>query len=203
MWMQQKRVWDNKKKYSDPFLGFPIPISLLDSRSPGSREGGAPALSGPEMIALHGPPPRNNESIHLGASLANPNTIAVDDDEGGGFEEVLDLYRGAVQGSTLSMELELAVGGDAGLVGVGWETASSLEVSVGCGSGEPQESRIRTLAEYRRVVEAEKAVSPDPINATIRDYHSMAVPVRSFSANVFSKRGSSPCSMRSYNRWST
>ena len=51
--------------------------------------------------AFHGPPPRNNESVHFGERPANPNVIAMGDDEDGGFEEVLDLCRGAVQGSTL------------------------------------------------------------------------------------------------------
>jgi len=158
MWMQQRRVWDDRGGYSDPFVGCRIPISLLDDRSSSSGEGGIPTQSQPEMIALYGPPPRNNESTHLGERLVNPNTTAVDDNEDAGFEEVLDLYCGAVQGSTLSMELELAVGGDAGL-GVSWEAASSLEVSIKHGSGEPREPRVCTLAEYRQVVKAKKVVS--------------------------------------------
>ena len=159
MWMQQKRVWGDRGGYSDPFLGLPIPTSTLGSRSSSLHEGATPAQPAPEVIALYGPLPRSNESTHLGERLANPSAITVDDDEDGGFGEVLDLYRGAVQGSALWMELELAVGGDAGLTGVSWEAASSLEISIGGGSGEPQEPRIRTLAEYKRVVEAEKAVS--------------------------------------------
>ena len=158
MWMQQKRVWDDRGGYSDPFVSRPIPISLLDDRSLSSGEGGTPAKSQPKMIALYGPPPRYSESTHLGKRLTNPNTIEVDNNRDAGFEEVLDPYRGAVQGSTLSMELEVAVGGDAGL-GVRWEVASSLEVSIGSGYGEPREPRISTLAEYRQAVEAEKVVS--------------------------------------------
>ena len=159
VWMRQKRVWLNRKGYYDPFLGFPILGSLLDTESSSSCEEDTPAPSRPETITLYGPPPRNNELIHLGERLANPNTIVVDDDEDGGFEEVLDLYRAAVQGSALSMELELAAEGDPELMGVSWEAASSLEISIGHGSGEPPESRIRTLAEYREVVEAENVVS--------------------------------------------
>ena len=155
MWMQQKRVWGDRGDYSDPFLGLPIPISSFDTGSSSSREGAAPVRSGPEMIALYGPVSRNNESIHLGEGLANPKGVGLDGDEGCGFGEVLDLYRGAVQGSALSMELELAVGGDAELTGVGWGIAGSLEVSIDRG---PQELRIRTLAEYERVVKAENAV---------------------------------------------
>ena len=129
MWMQQRRIWDDREGYSDPFVGRRIPISLLDDRPSSSGQGGIPTQSQPEMIALYGPPPRNNESTHLGERLTNLNATAVGDSEDAGFEEVLDLYRGAVQGSTLSMELELAVGGDAGL-GVSWEAAGSLEVSI-------------------------------------------------------------------------
>ena len=166
MWMQQKRVWDNLGGYSDPFLCLPIPTSLLNIKSLGSWEGVATVQSGLEATALYGPPSRINESTRLGESLTNPNIIVLDDDEDGGFEQVLDLYRGAVEGSTLSMELELAVGGDAGLIEVDWETASSLEVSVErrsstpAFSGEPQGSRIRTLVEYKKVVEAEKVSPP-------------------------------------------
>ena len=159
MWMQQKRVWCNCGGYSDPFLGSPVPAPLLDSRSSSPCEGATPAQSRQEIFALYGPPSRNNESIHLGERLTNPNTIAADDEEDGGFEEVLDLYRGAVQGSALSMELELTAKSDVELMGVGWEAASSLEVGIRDGSGGPRESRTRTLAECRRVVEVEKVVS--------------------------------------------
>jgi len=158
MWKQQKRVWDNRGGYSDPFVSRHICISLLDDRPLSSGEGETPAQLEPEMVALYGPPLRKNESTHLGERLTNPGATEVDDDGDAGFEEVLDLYRGAVQGSALSMELELAIGGDAGL-GVSWEAASSLEVSIKRGSGEPRESRIFTPAEYGRVVEAEKVVS--------------------------------------------
>lgn len=158
MWMQQRRIWDDREGYSDPFVGRRIPISLLDDRPSSSGQGGIPTQSQPEMIALYGPPPRNNESTHLGERLTNLNATAVGNNEDAGFEEVLDLYRGAVQGSTLSMELELAVGGDAGL-GVSWEAAGSLEVSIRHGSRKPRESRVCTLAEYRRIVEAKKVVS--------------------------------------------
>ena len=166
MWMQQKRVWNVLGGYSDPFLLSPTPISLVDARPSSSYGGATAAQPVPGIIALYGPPSRNNESTRLGESLTNPNVIVLDDDEDGGFEQVLDLYRGAVEGSTLSMELELTVGGDAGLIEVGWETASSLEVSVErrsstpVFSGEPQGSRIRTLAEYKKIVEAEKVSPP-------------------------------------------
>ena len=156
MWVQQKRVWCNRGGYSDPFLGSPIPGSLLDSKSLSSCEGATPAQSGPGIFALYGPPSRNNESIHLGERLTNPSTIAADDEEGGGFEEVLDLYRGAVQGSSLSMELDLVVGSDAEFMGVGWEAASSLEVGIKDGFGG---LRTRTLAQCRRVAEVEKVAS--------------------------------------------
>ena len=166
MWMQQKRVWNELGGYSDPFLCLPIPTSLLNIKSSSSCGGVATVKSGLEAAALYGPPSRNNESTRLGESLTNPNVIVLDDDEDGGFEQVLDLYRGAVEGSTLSMELELTVGGDAGLIEGSWEAASSLEVSVERRSfaaeffGEPQESRIRTLAEYKQLVEAEKMPLP-------------------------------------------
>ena len=158
MWKQQRRVWDDQGGYSDPFVSRRIHISLLDDRPSSSGEGETPAQLEPEMVALYGPPLRKNESTHLGERLTNPSAPEVDDDRDVGFEEVLDLYRGAVQGSALSMELELAVGGDSGL-GVGWEAASSLEVGIKRGSGEPRESRIFTPAEYKRVVEAEKVMS--------------------------------------------
>lgn len=163
MWMQQKRVWDDRGGYSDPFLGLPIPISRLDTRSSSSRGEVAPAQSREEAIALYGPPRRDNEFSHLGERLTNPSVVVLDDDENGGFGDVLDLYRSAVQGSTLSMELELAVGGDAELTGASWEAASSLEVGIKCtGSsvtssvGGPSESRTYTLVEYKQVVEAEQ-----------------------------------------------
>jgi len=165
MWMQQKRVWDSLGGYSDPFLLSTIPTSLQGTGSSSSCEGVTPTKSRQETIALYGLPPRNNESIRLGESLTNPNIIVLDDDENDGFEEVLNLYRGAVQGSTLSMELELAVGGDVGLMGVGWEDASSLEVSVErrfstpTPPGGPQASRIRTLEEYKQEIEVGKAQS--------------------------------------------
>ena len=162
-WRQQKRVWNDVGGYSDPFLR-PIDISLLDARSSRSCGGVTPVQSRQEVIALYGPPSRNNESTRLGEPLTNPNAIASGDDEDGRFGDVLDLYCSAIQGSTLSMELELAVWGDVELAGASWETASSLEVSIErrsstpTPSGESQESRIRTLAEYRQVVEVEKAV---------------------------------------------
>jgi len=166
MWMQQKRVWDTLGGYSDPFILSPIPTSLLGIRPSSPCEEVTPAHSRQETIGLYGPPLRNNESIRLGESLTNPNVIVLDDDENDGFEEVLDLYRGAVQGSRLSRELELAVEGDNGLASVGWDDASSLEVSIKRSPSapsspvEPKGTCIRTLAEYRRVVEAEKVLSP-------------------------------------------
>jgi len=165
MWMQQRRVWNNRGGYSDPFLLLPIPAPVLSTSSSGSRKEATPPQSRPETITLYGPPPRNNESTRLGESLTNPNVIVLDDEEDDGFEEVLELYRGAVQGSTLSVELEFVVGDDAGLTTVGWGDVSSLEVSVRCRSPvspsaeEPPGSRIRTLVEYKEVVQAEKRQS--------------------------------------------
>ena len=164
MWKQQKRVQSKLGGSADPFL-VPTPISLLDIESSNPRIGVDPPQSQQEAIALYGPPSRQNESAHLGRSLTNPNIVVLDDDDDDGFEGVLDLYCGAVQGSTLLMELEFAAGGDAGLIDVGWEGASSLEVSIGYRSSTPssseelQESRIRTLADYKRVVEVEKGRS--------------------------------------------
>ena len=163
MWEQQNRVWKGRWGFPNP---FPVPklFSPPDTRSTGSYRGMTPAPSWMKTTALYGPPPRNNESVRLGERLTNPNVIDLDDEEDGGFEEVLDLYRGAVQGSTLSMELEFAVG-DIGLIGSGWEDVDSLEISVkhrspaSSPSGEPKESQIRTLAEYRQVVAAEQALS--------------------------------------------
>jgi hypothetical protein len=137
MWMQKKRMRDDREGYSNPSLGLSTPASLPDNRSSSCHEGEVPAQSGPEMIALYGPASRNNESIHPGENL----------------------HHGTVQRSTFSMGLELAVGGNARLMGVSWKAASSLEVSIGHGSGGPQGTRIRTLAEYRQVVKAEKVVS--------------------------------------------
>ena len=166
MWVQQNRVWKARRGSTNP-PPSPTPFSPPDIRSSSSRMRVTPVQPRPEVIALYGPPPRNNESVRLGEGLTDPNVIVLDDDEDDGFEEVLDFYRGAVQGSSLSMELELVVGGpEVGLIGVGWEGVSSLEVSIERGSsapsssGEPQESRIRTLAEYERVVEAEKKLLP-------------------------------------------
>ena len=155
MWRQQQCAWDKDGGFADPYLTKPVPE--LDTGSPSAQ-------SLPETSALYGPPPRNNESVRLGESLANQSVIVVDDDDDDGFEGVLDLYRGAVQGSTLSAELELELGDDRGLTSVGWEAASTLEISVKgrspahSSSGAPQESRIRTLGEYRRAIEVEKAL---------------------------------------------
>lgn len=165
---QQKRMQSGPGGFSDPFL-VPTPVSLLDTGSSNPRRGVDPAQLRQEAIVLYGPPSRNNESVHLGQSLTNPNVIVLDNDDDG-FEGVLDLYYGAIQGSILSMELEFAAEGDDGLMGVGWEDVSSLEVSIKPNSsapspfGELQESRIRTLAEYKQLVEAEKALpSPKPV----------------------------------------
>lgn len=51
----------------------------------------------------------------------------MNDDGDGGSEEVLDLYRGTVQGSTLFAELELVVGDG---TDVEWQNAGALEVSI-------------------------------------------------------------------------
>ena len=161
---QQKRVQSKLGGSADPFLA-PTPISPLDTESLSPRMGVDSPQSRQEVIALYGPPLRNNESSHLGQSLTNPNIVVLDDDDDDGFEGVLDLYCGAVQGSTLFMELEFAAGGDVGLIGVGWEGVSSLEVSIGYGPSTPssseelQESRIRTIADYKQVVEVEKGRS--------------------------------------------
>jgi len=171
-WMQQKRVWGDDGGYSDPFL-HPTHISLLEARPSSSCGGAALDQSLQDVTALYGPPKRNNESFHLGESLTNPNVVVLGEDQDDGFEAVLDLYRGAVQSSTLSMELELAVRDDDALAVTGWETASSLELGVErrssapTPSGEPPESRIRSLAEYRQVVKAEKAASASkPVTTT-------------------------------------
>jgi len=169
MWMQQRRVWNNRGGYSDPFLLLPIPAPVLNTSSSSSRREATPPQSRPETIPLYGPPPRNNESTCLGESLTNPNVIVLDNDGDDGFEEVLELYRGAVQASTLSTELEHVLGDDVGLTSVGWEHISSLEVSIKRGSSGPspseesQESHIRTLAEYIEVVEVEKTLPPSTL----------------------------------------
>ena len=163
MWKQQKRIQSGPGGSVDPFL-VPTPISPLDTGSSSLPRRVDLPQSRQETIALYGPPSRNNESAHLGQSLTNPNIIILDDNDNEGFEGVLDLYRGAVQGSTLSMELEFAAESDIGLTGVGWEDVSSLEVSIKrksstpSSSGEFQESRIRTLAEYKQVIEAERTL---------------------------------------------
>jgi hypothetical protein len=169
VWMQQKRVWDELGGFENPFLA-PIPISLIHTGSSNSGRGATPARSRPEEIALYGPPSRTNESTRLGESLTNPNVIVVDDDDDDdGFDGVLDLYCGAVQGSTLSMELELVVGNDVGSACVGWEGVSSLEVSIKRKSsapssyGDPQEPRIRTLAEYKQVIKVNVPPPLEPV----------------------------------------
>lgn len=135
MWMQQKRVWGNGGRRSDPFFDYLSLISQLDIW-PSSSEGEAsPVQSREEVIALCGLAPRTNGFTHLGERLVNPSVIELsNDDDDGAFEEVLDLYRGAVQGSTLSMELELTVGGEDGFAEANRESASALEVSAerGC-----------------------------------------------------------------------
>jgi hypothetical protein len=169
MFMQQRRVWDKLGGFADPFLA-PIPISLIHTRSSSSCRGVTPAQTLPETIALYGPAPRNSQSIRLGEGLTNPNVILVDDDDDDGFDGVLDLYLGAVQGSTLSVELELAVGDGIGLTGTGWADVSSLEVSIKnrsfapSPSGEPKESRVRTLAGYEQAVEAKTPPPLKPAN---------------------------------------
>ena len=171
---QQNRVQSELGGSTDPFLA-PTPISSLDTGSSSPRRGVDPPRSRQEVVALYGPPPRNNGSAHLGQSHVNPNMVVLDDnDDDDGFEGVLDLYYGAVQGSTLSMELEFAVGSDVGLIGVGWKDVSALEVSIKCRSSTPspseglQESRIRTLTEYKQVVEAEKSLPPSR-SATLKE----------------------------------
>lgn len=164
MWVQQMRVRANRRSYTDYWPFIPVSASALGNGSLSMSGEFIPPKPPAWYAALYGPASRNNESIRLGESLTNPSvTVPGDDDDG--FEGVLDLYRGAVQGSGLSRELELEVGGignDAELIGGGWEGASSLEISIKGGAPADtthtgtQESRISTLAEYRRVVEAEK-----------------------------------------------
>ena len=141
----------------------PIPLSDNGSLSShGELTSGKPT---PDAAALYGPASRNNESIRLGEGLTKPNVIVLDDDDDG-FEAVLDLYRGAIQGSSLSRELELTVWGDDGLTGAGWEDASSLGISVKhnsaapSSSGDSQESYIRSLAGYKQVIREENAKPP-------------------------------------------
>ena len=158
MWKQQKRVWLDEGGYADYYLAEPVP-----KLSPSAHDRVDPTQPQPETAALYGPPPRNNESVHLGESLTSLDVTVIDGDDDSGFEGVLDLYRGAVQGSVLSGELELEIGGDFGLTNVCWGDVSSLEVSIKgksptpSPSGELQDSRISTLGEYRQVVEAENA----------------------------------------------
>ena len=162
MWKQQNRVWHEKGSYTDPWFAKPFP-----EWSPSTHRGVTSSPSRPETTALYGPPQRINECVHLGESLANLGVPAIDND---GFEGVLDLYRGAVQGSTLSGELELMAGGDAGLTSVGWDGVGCLEISIKGGpsapspSGGPQESRITTLEEYKRVIETENML---PLSASV------------------------------------
>jgi len=162
MRMQQDRVWSREGGFADPFLTNPAPV--LDTRSLSVPDGATPTQPRSETTALYGPPPRNNKSVYLGEKerRADSDATTVVND---GFEGVLDLYLGAVQGSTLSGELEFVVGDGVGLTSVGWGDVSSLEISIRGGpsapssSGEPQESRIRTVGEYKRVVEGEVAFS--------------------------------------------
>ena len=165
MWKQQKRVWDSLGGYVDHYLLRPVPASPITDKSLESDEEPVFVESVPDSAPLYGPVPRNNESIHLGESLTNPNVIILDDDEDGGFEKVLDLYRGAVQGSVLSRELEIEVGVDVEYASVGWGEVSSLEVSVKRGPsehsplGEAQESRVGALKRYKRMVGEKNALS--------------------------------------------
>jgi hypothetical protein len=169
MFMQQRRVWDKLGGFADPFLAS-IPISLIRTEPPSPCRDSkvTPAQPQLEMIALYGPAPRNNESTRLGESLTNPNVIVVGDDDDDGFDGVLDLYRGAVQGSSLSAELELEVGDGVGLMGMGWVDVSSLEVSIKHRSstpspyGEPKESYVCTLAGYKQVAEVKTPPSVKP-----------------------------------------
>ncbi|KAF9789563.1 hypothetical protein BJ322DRAFT_543300 [Thelephora terrestris] len=170
LWGQQKRTQEQGGSDLDPSLFLLGPVSASDDRPSSPDQESTLIRSLPEMAMLYGPPPRNNESIHLGESLTNPNVIVVDDEEDGGFGEVLDLYRGAVQGSNLSRELEFAIGASGEWVTTGWEDVSSLQVSVKRGTpgppsfGERQESRFLTITEYKQAVEAEKAL-PVPESA--------------------------------------
>ena len=102
MWMQQKRVCGDEGGYSDPFFDHLSRVALLDIR-PSSLKGGLRE----EVMALYGPTPRTNRFTHLGERLVNSSVIELNDDEerDGVFEDVLDLYRSAVEGSVLSMEL--------------------------------------------------------------------------------------------------
>ena len=163
MWEQQGRVWRNRESYADPWLSLPMADSVPDSKQSGSHGELTTSKPAPEVAPLYGPAPRNNESIRLGESLTNPDVIVLDDDDDG-FEGVLDLYLGAVQGSTLSKELELAVWGDDGLTAVGWENISSLEINVKHKTPAPPSppgdtggSHVRNLAGYKRIVKEEKA----------------------------------------------
>jgi hypothetical protein len=161
MWMRQGRVW--RSRGDDPFLR-PTQIPPPDDRPLGTQGELISSKQALEVAALYGPASRNNESIRLGENLTNPKVIVLDDDDDG-FGAVLDLYRAAVQGSSLSKELELAIGGDVEHIGVGWEDVSCFGVSIERGasdsslSTEAQESSIHTLEEYKRVVREENARS--------------------------------------------
>ena len=163
MWRQQKRIQSESGGSTDPLL-VPIPISVLDIRSSSSSRGVTSAQSRLETIALYGPRPRKNESTCLGEGLTVPNIVALDnDDDDEGFGEVLDLYRGALQGSMLFNELEIVEGEFAGLAEVDWQNTSALEVSIRQTTLGPSSlrdtsgSRIRTLAEYARAIRADGA----------------------------------------------
>lgn len=163
MFEQQKRLWLARRNGEDcdPFLR-PTTISELSDNPSSSKgdESSLPVVSRLEMSALLGPAPGNNRYTHLGKGPADPTVTVVDNDRDGGFEEVLELYCGAVQGSSLSRELELALGGDED-VSVSVEGAGSLQVSIKRGSPDPSslggepESLICTLEEYKLVVKEE------------------------------------------------
>ena len=170
MWKQQKRVWDSLGGYVDHYLLRPVPISPIADKSSESDEelDKEPVFvdSVPDSARLYTPVPRNNDSIHLGESLTNPNVIVLDEDEDDGFGRVLDLYRGAVQGSALSRELEIEVEDDVGYTNVDWEGVSCLELgtshksSIPSSSGGATEPCTRAIAECKWPVEAESSRSP-------------------------------------------
>jgi hypothetical protein len=164
MWKQLGRVWRGGGCIEDPL--FSEPISEFHAMPSSPSESGPPTQLRPETVAMLGPALRTNESTHLGEGPKDPNSIILGDDEDGGFEEVLDLYHGAVQGSSLSRELELALEDDVEHPSASWEGASGLQVSIRSGSpvqgtsGESQESRVRTVAQpHPSLVETEKGLS--------------------------------------------
>lgn len=134
-----------------------------------------PVVQTPEITALYGPAPRYIKPTHVTESLPDPNVIVLDDEDDG-FGKVLDLYSGAVQGSALTEELDLAIWGDTNTknADVDSEDASALGISilvnppVQTPTGESRGLRIHTLEEYRDLIEIERGLAV-PATVTRRE----------------------------------